>query len=213
MNIALRQLYPVSFTPVNDSKSDLWKKEVILDSPGKYLLIASSGSGKSTLSGFLYGFRTDYSGELSIDGKTSSSFSITEWTELRKNKLAIVFQDLRLFEQLTVEENLNVKAKLTNEKLNIDTKDGANRLGILNLFARKVSTLSMGQKQRVAILRALLQPFEFLIMDEPFSHLDPANAQNAIQFIHETCQQQNAGFLLTSLNDTYGFNYTRVLYL
>ena len=213
MNLTLRQLHPLSFTPAEINRSDIWGKEIILNSAESHLLIAPSGSGKSSLTGFLYGFRNDFSSDLFFNDKNSASFSITDWINLRRNKLSVVFQDLRLFEQLTVDENLKIKSNLTKNNFSVNLDESCERLGISTMRKRKVSTLSMGQKQRVAILRALLQPFEFLLMDEPFSHLDPANVKNALELIHEACKKQTAGFLVTSLNTTHDFSYDKVFYL
>ena len=58
----------------------------------------------------------------------------------------------------------------------------------------------MGQQQRVAIIRALLQPFECIVLDEPFSHLDKENAGKCMQLIQERCNEQNAGCILTTLD-------------
>jgi putative ABC transport system ATP-binding protein len=65
----------------------------------------------------------------------------------------------------------------------------------------------MGQQQRVAIIRALCQPFEWLILDEPFSHLDIENTQRSLKLIDERCNHLKAGFVLTSLGDRHGYNY------
>jgi putative ABC transport system ATP-binding protein len=65
----------------------------------------------------------------------------------------------------------------------------------------------MGQQQRVAIVRALCQPFEFLILDEPFSHLDDRNSKISLELIAHEASQQNAGFVLTSLDDDDSFPF------
>jgi len=67
--------------------------------------------------------------------------------------------------------------------------------------------LSMGQQQRVAIVRALCQPFSWIILDEPFSHLDENNSLKCLEVIAKECDQQNAGFVLTSLDDDNRFAY------
>jgi ABC-type phosphate/phosphonate transport system ATPase subunit len=71
----------------------------------------------------------------------------------------------------------------------------------------------MGQQQRVAILRALCQPFELILLDEPFSHLDEENTRRCITMINERCSELKAGFVLTSLGDTHQFNYDKELKL
>ena len=67
----------------------------------------------------------------------------------------------------------------------------------------------MGQQQRVAIIRALAQPFEWILLDEPFSHLDEENTQKCLTLIHQRCDEQRAGFILTTLGDDHGTKYDR----
>ena len=86
-------------------------------------------------------------------------------------------------------------------------------MGIGEKWVQKCGLLSMGQQQRVAILRALSQPFDWLIMDEPFSHLDKANATICLQMIHDRCIELGAGFVLTSLGETHDYEYSRELKL
>ena len=71
----------------------------------------------------------------------------------------------------------------------------------------------MGQQQRVAIIRALAQPYEWLIMDEPFSHLDEVNTQLCMQMIHQRTTELQAGFVLTSLGDNHQFSFDYTLNL
>ena len=86
-------------------------------------------------------------------------------------------------------------------------------LGIENKWGQKCGLLSMGQQQRVAIIRALAQPYEWLILDEPFSHLDEENTRLCLRLINERTTEQGAGFVLTSLGDNHGFSYDYTLKL
>ncbi len=67
--------------------------------------------------------------------------------------------------------------------------------------------MSQGEKQRISIIRALVQPFSWLLLDEPFSHLDDANIHLAKQLISETCKDQNAGMIMASLGSDFGMHY------
>jgi putative ABC transport system ATP-binding protein len=82
-------------------------------------------------------------------------------------------------------------------------------LGIAEKMQSKCGTLSLGQQQRVAIIRALAQPFQMLLMDEPFSHLDEDNIRLACALIEHKCKQHNAGLILTTLNQPYFIPYTQ----
>ena len=74
-------------------------------------------------------------------------------------------------------------------------------------------TLSKGQQQRVGILRALLQPFEFVLLDEPFSHLDLTNIEIAIELIEDVCSQNKAGYLISTLGPKHGLTVNDTIYL
>jgi ABC-type multidrug transport system ATPase subunit len=76
-----------------------------------------------------------------------------------------------------------------------------------------VKTLSLGQRQRVAIIRALCQPFDFLLMDEPFSHLDDDNIAILTELIGSEVEKQKAGMILTSLGSEYNFTYDTIYQL
>ena len=78
---------------------------------------------------------------------------------------------------------------------------------------RKCQTLSYGQQQRVAIVRALCQPFEWLLLDEPFSHLDEQNSTIALELIQEVCAAHNAGLIVTSLGSAQNRMFDRSIIL
>jgi ABC-type lipoprotein export system ATPase subunit len=84
----------------------------------------------------------------------------------------------------------------------------AEALGIKHIMNQKAGICSYGEQQRVAIIRALMQPFEWLIMDEPFSHLDIANTEKAAALIASECSVRRAGFILTDLDEDTNFSYT-----
>jgi len=76
----------------------------------------------------------------------------------------------------------------------------AQNLDIEDFLHRKTGILSFGQQQRIAIIRALCQPFDFLLADECFSHMDRENSKLAYLLIREECKARNAGLILSSLN-------------
>ncbi len=178
-----------------------------------YLVKAPSGRGKSTLLHIIYGLRNDYEGEVSFDGKDVRDFQTDEWAAYRREKFSIVFQDLRLFPNLTAFENILLKTQLKEFKTEEAIREMSNQLGIENLLNQKAGTLSYGQRQRVAIIRALSQPFDFLLLDEPFSHLDKENTAIACRLIEKEYHAQEAGIILVSLGEKYDFKYDKELIL
>jgi putative ABC transport system ATP-binding protein len=85
----------------------------------------------------------------------------------------------------------------------------AAKLGVTHILHQRAGLCSYGEQQRVAIIRALVQPFSWLVMDEPFSHLDQANITRAAALINEECALRGAGFILTGLDDDDYFTYDR----
>ena len=194
--------------------SDIWETDCILEKGKKYLVTAPSGKGKSTFLHILYGLRKDYEGTVKLDNKTLAAINTNTWADLRKNQLAIIFQDLRLFPKLSALDNILIKNDLNSTKSAEEIKEMAQKLGIAPpLLQQSCETLSYGQQQRVAIIRALCQPFDFLFLDEPFSHLDEVNAENAFQLIEKVCVEQNSGYVLVSLGEKYGREYDNNLIL
>jgi len=209
MQIEFQNVLPKPLVEIARTDESLWNSHVIFESGKRILLNASSGKGKTTFVHTLMGLRTDFTGVVLIDSKNTKSFSSDQWVELRQRKIAVVYQDLQLFPQLTVEENLKLKAELTGS---FDIDFAINKIEFLGLkekWNQPCGLLSMGQQQRVAIVRALIQPFEWLVMDEPFSHLDQNNTNLCMQLINERCKEINAGFILTTLdaNDNLNFDY------
>ena len=178
-----------------------------------YLVKAPSGKGKSTLLHVLYGLRRDYEGEVLFENQNISGFSTETWANHRQVHLSIVFQDLRLFPKLSAMENILVKSSLNGGTTQAQIVEMATSLGIDDILNQSCETLSYGQRQRIAIIRALCQPFEFLLLDEPFSHLDAGNVRLATGLIEKTCRQQQAGVVMVSLGGKYLFQYDKVLEL
>jgi putative ABC transport system ATP-binding protein len=212
--ICIEQLIPV---PLKDTlrqrPSQVWLQEVRFE-PGTFIHIqAPSGSGKSTFIHSLYGLRRDYEGRVLLNGKLLQQYSAEELAVARQSLLSIVFQDLRLFDTLTARENILVKRSLRSYHPEEMTDVFARRLCIDHKLDQACATLSYGEQQRIAIIRSLMQPFDWLLLDEPFSHLDRENIKRAASLIREECTARKAGIIMTDLEDDDHFNYTQKLLL
>lgn len=209
MRIELENIIPHVLTNTLHEKSDIWKKKILLKSNELIHIVAPSGKGKSTLMGILYGTRKDYKGSLLFNNKRLESPK--DWSELRTNQLAIVFQDLELLNDLTVFENIQLKNQLTNHFSDVTILEMLNRLNLAGLKNKQVGVLSRGEKQRIAIIRSLCMPFSWLLLDEPFSALDRENIKNVLVLIKEQVEKNNSGVIIANLHDDDWFNYTRKL--
>jgi ABC-type lipoprotein export system ATPase subunit len=208
MTIGLYNVTPAPLAGVINLSTDIWQKECVFESGRRYRVVAPSGKGKSTFIHCMYGLRYDYEGKVMLADRDTKSIDPDQWAELRQHDLSIVYQDLRLFLHLTARQNLQVKTALYSGDFQEKINYMAGLLGVTPLLDKKCQTLSYGERQRVAIIRALIQPFRWLLLDEPFSHLDKANITQAASLIDAEVNARKAGVILTSLgqDDFFGFD-------
>ncbi|MCF8451501.1 MAG: ATP-binding cassette domain-containing protein [Taibaiella sp.] len=188
--------------------SGIWGKDILFNARAYVLLQAPSGSGKTTLVHILYGMPIPYSGAVCWGNEQINQINDKSLSRLRAGHLSIIFQDLRLFPNLTVWENIEIKRLLSPAVSQELAEEWLSRLGIHNKIHVQVGKLSYGEQQRVAIVRALVQPFNWLLMDEPFSHLDSTNRNKAITLIAEVAAAQQAGLIIAALDTNDYFPYT-----
>ena len=213
MQLALRDLLPTYFNESAAQTSGVWGKDLLLEKGEFVKIVAPSGSGKSSLISFLYGMRKDYNGTITYSDKNFNQFSIEELAKHRKDHVSIVFQDMKLFAEQTVLHNLEVKRQLNPYHSAEDIKDMATMLGIGDKLEYKCKTCSYGEQQRIAIIRALMQPFDLLLLDEPFSHLDNKNSERAMKLILEETVSRNASIIFVDLERSDIFPFTQLYHL
>ncbi len=200
MLIELDKLVPHPLPDRIVKSSAFWSNELKIEPHSKVLFSAQSGMGKSTLLHILYGLRQDYSGEAKLEGKSLREFSLADWEAIRRERISLQFQDLRLFPNLTARDNLNLLPRINSSAPSVE--EMTERLGMTPFLDQSLSTLSQGQRQRMALVRALRKPFQLLMLDEPFSHLDEGNQLNACSLIEEVVRGNKAGLLVSSLGST-----------
>jgi ABC-type uncharacterized transport system ATPase subunit len=156
--------------------------------PGEvHALLGENGAGKSTLVKMIYGLVRPDSGSMKIDGEV---YAPAEPRAARQNGVAMVFQHFSLFEALTVAENvaLGMENPPKTRELSQRIRDVSNEYGLPLDPSRLVGTLSAGERQRVEIIRCLLQDPRLLIMDEPTSVLTPQE----VDILFETLRKLSA---------------------
>lgn len=213
MELKIQQLLPVYFEESRKGNSEIWGKDLVFSKGELIKIVAPSGSGKTSLVHFIYGLRKDYNGKILYGQKNSRDFGVEDYAHYRKDNISVVFQDLRLFPEQTVLQNLEIKRQLNSYHPAEKIKDMAERLGIAGKLQSRAKICSYGEQQRVAIIRSLLQPFDFLLLDEPFSHLDNPNAKKAMELMLEEAQQRKASIIFANLERIDYYPYTRLLHL
>ena len=201
------------FAGHNGIHSDVWLQDVRLERGKRYLISAESGTGKSSMCSYIYGYRQDYSGTIAFDGKDIRSLTIDQWCDIRQRHIAYLPQDMRLFGELTAMENVELKNRLTGFKTSEDIKRLFDTLGIADKLDSLASKLSIGQQQRVAIIRTLCQPCDFIMLDEPVSHLDEENNRIVARLVCDEAQRQGAGVIATSVGNHLQMDVDKLLNL
>jgi ABC-type lipoprotein export system ATPase subunit len=213
MQIQLQKIVPTYFEQDKIINSQVWAQDIIFTKGEHTHITAASGRGKTSLIHFIYGLRKDYDGLISYRDKNIKSFSMEKFSIFRQKNISVVFQDLRLFRGETVVKNLELKRQLDPYHPKEKITEMAMRLGIESKLNKLAGTCSYGEQQRIAIIRSLLQPFDFLLLDEPFSNLDDNNRNIAMELIAEECNKRNASMIFADLKKRDFFNGHRILQL
>lgn len=213
MQLSISNLLPAYFEKSRTQTSEIWGKDLTWKKGELIKIVAPSGSGKSSLVNFLYGMRRDFDGNIRYDQQDIRQVNEEKIASMRKDHISIVFQDLRLFPGQTVQENLEIKRQLNPFHPAEKIKEMAGRLGIGNKLSSLARTCSYGEQQRVAIIRALMQPFDFLLLDEPFSHLDNNNSLRAMELMLEEAKARQASIIFADLERIEFFPFTRLFHL
>lgn len=212
--IKLQRVLPRIFADRKaDISSDIWLRDLLFERGQSYLIEADSGKGKSSLCSYLYGQRNDYEGAILFDDSNISTLSLDEWSAIRQHSISILFQDLKLFGELTALENIEIKSQITQFSDRATIVRRFEKLGIQDKVDTQIDRLSFGQQQRIALIRALSQPIDFLILDEPISHLDERNSATMRDMILEEQRRQGFGIIATSIGRHIDMNYDKVLKL
>ena len=204
--ITLRQLLPLVFSGMENTEiiraSRIWEEPPFDLVRGCRICIhAESGCGKSSLMNFLYGSRQDYKGEILFDGLNIRDLGVEDWCRIRTQNISYLPQDMGLFPELTVMQNIELKNSRTHHKSQKQIRDLLERLGIAEKRDAAVGRLSIGQMQRVALIRAVCQPFDFFLLDEPVSHLDEKNNRVVAEIVSEEASSRGAGIISTSVGN------------
>ena len=211
--IVFEKVVPHVFRNADNMISEVWNNEIMFEKNHLYLVEAASGKGKSTFCSYIIGYRYDYDGAILFDDVNVSTFRKSQWTGIRQVSISYLFQELRLFPELTAFENVQIKNRLTGFKSKSEIELWFDRLEIRDKMHDKVDVMSYGQQQRVALIRALVQPFDFILLDEPISHLDDDNAAIMGDLLMEEAHKQEAGVIITSIGKHMCLDYEKIFKL
>lgn len=166
-----------------NEESDIRYRDLIFEDGKSYVLLGASGCGKSTLLHMISGVLTPTEGSIYIGERRMSAAPQREKDAFRIANIGYIFQDFKLIDEMTVQDNIDV---LKLEKVDVSRSDELlERMGILGLKKRPVNRLSGGERQRVAIARALVKQPSIILADEPTGNLNYAIGRKIVEALLE----------------------------
>ena len=174
----------------------------------------NSGSGKTTLLSLLSGLDTPSSGRVLINEKDITHLSEDDLAPLRNETIGFVFQSFHLVPSLTALENVTFPAELRRDKNAVEKADALfERVGLQDRRANFPHQLSGGEKQRVAICRALINNPKIIFADEPTGNLDSANSDAILHLLYELYAERGATLILATHSNDIAASADRIITL
>jgi putative ABC transport system ATP-binding protein len=182
-----------------NSDTKIHLKDIEFENGKTYAILGVSGSGKTTLLNIIAGIVNPNEGEVLIDDIEITELSQKEKDNFRLKNIGYIFQDFKLMEDMTVEDNLNL---LKIEKIKcIDIDEILNQVGLKNKRKTKVKKLSGGEKQRVAIARALMKSPKIILADEPTGSLNYEKGLEIMELLNEFHKKSNHVMIFVTHDD------------
>jgi putative ABC transport system ATP-binding protein len=190
--------------------------ELRIESGSAVALVGPSGSGKTTLLRLLAGIHVPSAGELWLDSLALSELSDAARRRFRMSGIGFVFQDFQLIEYLDVRENIRLPGRLDggggwNARRARRLEDLAAITGIADKMTCPIDELSHGEKQRVAICRALLNEPRLVLADEPTGNLDPASKHRVLDLLFEETSRRAATLIVVTHDRDLLAGFRRVI--
>lgn len=190
--------------------------DLVIDAGEKVAVTGPSGSGKSTLLNLVAGILLPQEGYIEIDGLKITSQSDQARRDYRISNIGFIFQEFGLIDYLNVTDNIFHPYRISNAlKINSTVKGRVKRLaeltGVSNLLNRHPADLSHGERQRVAICRALLPKPKLILADEATGNLDPDNKKHILELLSTSVQENNATLLAVTHDQELLHYFDRVI--
>ena len=183
---------------------------LLLEQGEEALVIGKSGCGKSTLLHILGGLLTPTNGEVSINRQSVYAISGPNLDKFRGNNIGIVFQVPHFIQSLTVKENLLLAQNLAgNSKDESKILELLTDMDVVQKIDNKINNLSQGEKQRIAIARALINEPKVILADEPTSALDDENCELVVKLLKSQAKKHNATLLIVTHDNRLNSQFER----
>ena len=193
-----------------DEECNIKIKDMEFKDKTSYVLLGPSGCGKSTLLNMITGVITPTTGNVMIDDVEITDLSQQEKDAYRLKNVGYIFQDFKLIEDMTVEDNLNLLKIGKVECLPID--EVLDSVGIKSKRKSKIKHLSGGERQRVAIARALIKQPRIIIADEPTGNLNFENGKKVVELLIEASKKFSNTIIVVTHDDRLVEYFDEVLH-
>ncbi len=199
-----------------DGQFSLKIPELQFTSEKSVVIVGPSGSGKTTLLNLMAGILPVPSGRITIADTPIHTLTDSERRLFRLRNIGMVFQDFQLIEYLNVVENVLLPCRIhPSISLTADLRRRAAELldscGLKSLHQRSITMLSQGERQRVAICRALLLSPRIILADEPTGNLDPANSERIVRLLLDESSRANAILIMVTHDHSLLPHFERVV--
>jgi ABC-type lipoprotein export system ATPase subunit len=173
-----------------------------------------SGGGKTTLLNAIAGLTTVDKGRIQINGTDITRLPEVARDRFRARQIGFVFQTFNLLAGFTAIENVLLGMTFTGQRRDASrAEELLKRVGLGQRLTHKPAALSVGEQQRVAVARALVNRPVLLLADEPTANIDPAHQQQVIDLLREVCRAENVAMLLVTHADEVSRQFERVEHL
>jgi len=205
----LKFKYPQSTFELNIDELTIGPQE-------KVAVIGPSGCGKTTLLNLLSGICTPQVGTIDVEGQSVSGMSDSQRRDFRSSRIGMVFQQFELIEYLSVLENIMLPY-LVNRNLVLGdavrqkAQTSASEMGLADKTKRLPQKLSQGERQRVAICRALVNDPGLILADEPTGNLDPSNKHRTLQLLNDYCRRTESTLIVVTHDTAILDGFDRVI--
>lgn len=176
-----------------------------LPSKGMVFIVGKSGCGKTTLLNAIGGLDSFTSGEIFVNKKPLSKFSVNELDNYRNATVGFIFQDFCLIDRMNVINNIKMSLKVQNNKKKIDYNKLLEKFGLKGLGHRYPTQLSAGQKQRVSIARAIVKDPDIILADEPTGNVDEKTSEQVLEILKEISNERLVVIISHNLDEAQKF--------
>ena len=178
------------------------------------VLLGPSGCGKTTLLHIIAGLTKPDSGKVLLDGVELTKYSEAVRDRIRADKIGYVFQTFNLLDGFSALENVLLGMTFAKKKIDPARANSLlNEVGLGHRLGNKPQQLSVGERQRVAVARALANEPKLLLADEPTANVDPQNQQNVVDLIRANCRKENISVLLVTHSMEVAKQFDRIVQL